>query len=41
VVLEVNVRPGLEIQNANQRGLRPRLERILAAGGRGGNGDPA
>lgn len=32
VVLEANVRPGLEIQNANQRGLRPHLERFLAGG---------
>lgn len=31
VVLEVNVKPGLEIQNANQRGLRPEISRVLAA----------
>lgn len=31
VVLEVNVRPGLEIQNANRRGLRPEITRVLAA----------
>jgi alpha-L-glutamate ligase-like protein len=39
VVLEVNVRPGLEIQNANQRGLRPEISRVLAAlEGAGRNG---
>jgi alpha-L-glutamate ligase-like protein len=31
VVLEVNVSPGLEIQNANGRGLRPEIDRVLAA----------
>jgi alpha-L-glutamate ligase-like protein len=31
VVLEVNVSPGLEIQNANRRGLRPEIDRVLAA----------
>jgi alpha-L-glutamate ligase-like protein len=31
VVLEVNVRPGLEIQNANRRGLRAEISRVLAA----------
>jgi alpha-L-glutamate ligase-like protein len=31
VVLEVNVSPGLEIQNANRRGLRPEIDRMLAA----------
>jgi alpha-L-glutamate ligase-like protein len=31
VVLEVNVSPGLEIQNANGRGLRPGIDRLLAA----------
>jgi len=31
VVLEVNVRPGLEIQNANTAGLRPRIARLLAS----------
>ena len=30
VVLEVNTRPGLEIQNANLRGLRPGIARVLA-----------
>lgn len=30
VVLEANVRPGIEIQNANQCGLRPALEAIMA-----------
>ena len=29
ILLEVNVRPGLEIQNANHLGLRPPLERII------------
>jgi alpha-L-glutamate ligase-like protein len=28
LVMEVNVRPGLEIQNVNRRGLRQRLERL-------------
>jgi alpha-L-glutamate ligase-like protein len=28
VLIEINVRPGLEIQNANMRGLRPQLERL-------------
>ena len=41
VVVEVNGRPGLEIQNANQRSLRPHLKRVRAAGSRGGNGDLA
>ena len=31
VVLEANVRPGIEIQNANQCGLRPELEAALKA----------
>jgi alpha-L-glutamate ligase-like protein len=31
VVLEVNVSPGLEIQNANRRGLRPQIDLMLAA----------
>lgn len=35
VVLEVNVQPGLEIQNANLRGLRPGVARVLAAHGQG------
>jgi hypothetical protein len=30
----VNIRPGLEIQNANGRGLRPEIERIFAANGK-------
>lgn len=41
VVLEVNARPGLEIQNANQRSLRPSLRRLLAVRSRGGDGGPA
>jgi len=42
VVLEVNARPGLEIQNANMRSLRPEIARVLAAQGqRGHSGDPA
>lgn len=28
LIMEVNVRPGLEIQNVNGRGLRRRLERV-------------
>ena len=28
IVMELNVRPGLEIQNVNRRGMRRRLERI-------------
>lgn len=35
VILEANVRPGLEIQNANRCGLRPNIERVLT-GGNGG-----
>ena len=31
VVLEINARPGIEIQNALQRGLMPELQRALAA----------
>lgn len=31
VVMELNVRPGLEIQNVNRRGMRRRLERIERA----------
>jgi alpha-L-glutamate ligase-like protein len=39
VVLEANVQPGLEIQNASRRGLRAEIARVLAArGGRGLNG---
>ena len=37
VVLEVNVRPGLEIQNANQQSLRLHLEHAFAAQGPGGD----
>lgn len=33
VVMELNVRPGLEIQNVNRRGMRRRLERIEAVTG--------
>ncbi len=32
VVLEINARPGIEIQNALQKGLVPDLEQALAAG---------
>jgi len=38
VVLEVNVRPGLEIQNVNQRGLRIEVDRILTGPAAGDNG---
>jgi len=31
-VLEINARPGLNIQIANQAGLRPRLEKVLQEG---------
>jgi len=35
LILEINVRPGIEIQNANMTGMRPLLERTdLAEGGR-------
>ena len=34
LVMEVNVRPGLEIQNVNARGLRRPLERIASRAGR-------
>ena len=33
VILEVNARPGLEIQNANSRGLRPEIARVLGRAG--------
>lgn len=36
LVMEVNARPGLEIQNVNGRGLRRRLERLTAAPSRSG-----
>ncbi|MBD3236098.1 MAG: hypothetical protein GF330_05300 [Candidatus Eisenbacteria bacterium] len=39
VVLEANVRPGLEIQNANRHGLRPLLECVVAATPQGEAGD--
>jgi len=35
LVLEVNKRPGLEIQNANRHGLVPRLRFIESLGARG------
>jgi hypothetical protein len=31
MVLEINARPGIEIQNALQGGLLPQLEGVLAA----------
>lgn len=33
LILEINVRPGIEIQNANMTGMRPLLERIAQAAG--------